>query len=133
MTHREMFELEQINELTQSIIEAAMEVHRASGPGQEAADYQDLLGSALIERGLKNETIEPYTADDEKFPSKDSARGIYLIEDQVMIEVITIDQITQDHKDRLLSGLEQMGYHVGLLINFNVGSIEEGIKRLINY
>lgn len=133
MTHREMLELEVINELTQRIIEAAMEVYRTSGPSLEAADYQDLLSSALIDRGLKNETIELYAANDERFHPKDSARGVFLIEDQVMIEVITIEQITQVHKDRLLSDLEQFGYHVGLLINFNVGSIEEGIKRLINY
>ena len=78
-------------------------------------------------------TIDPPTEKVESKLSKDSDRGVVLVEDQVMIEIMTLDPITQDHKERLLSDLKQRGYHVGLLINFDVGSIEEGIKRLVNY
>lgn len=131
--HPEMLEIEEINERTQRIIEAAMEVYRNTGPDQEAAAYQDHLVSALSERGLKIESSEPPKINEESIPPEAGDRHVFLIEDQVMIEVITIDQISQVHKDRLLSDLEQMEYHVGLLINFNVRSIEEGIKRLINY
>lgn len=128
-----MLELEEINGLTQRIIEAAIEVYRTSGAGQDLAAYQDLLSSVLIEKELEIESSMPSNVNDNSIRSKDSDRGVFLIEDQVMIEAIAVDQITQDHKDRLLSDLKQFGYHVGLLINFNVGSIEEGIKRLINY
>ena len=131
--HPEMVEIEQINELTQKIIEAAMGVYRTSGPGKQAEDFQDLLRSALSERGLEMKTIDPPTEKVESKLSKDSDRGVVLVEDQVMIEIMTLDPITQDLKERLVSDLKQLGYHVGLLINFDVGSIEEGIKRLVNY
>jgi GxxExxY protein len=131
--HPEMLEIEEINRLTQRIIEAAMEVYRVSGPDQEAVSYKHLISTALSEKGLMIETVALSTASDDSAPSTDSDRSVLLIEDQVMIETLAVDQITQDHKDRLLSDLKRFEYHVGLLINFNVRSIEEGIKRLVNY
>ena len=107
--HQEMVEIEQINELTQRIIEAAMGVYRTSGPGKQAEAYQDLLRSALSERGLEMKPIDPPTEKVESKLSKDSDRGVVLVEDQVMIEIMTLDPITQDHKERLLADPKQRG------------------------
>ena len=133
MTLAEMIELEEINKLTQEIIDTAIEVHRALGQGREKSVFQDQLNSELIERGLRVEVRKPLAVEDEHNPLEAGDRAVLLIEDQVIIEVITADQLTQNHHDQLHSYLKLSGYKVGLLVNFNVQKIEDGIKRLINY
>jgi GxxExxY protein len=128
-----MIELEEINKLTQEIIDTAIEVHRALGPGKDELTYQDQLNSELIERGLRVEVRKPLAFEDEHNPFEAGDRAVLLTEDQVIIEVIAAEQLTQNHHDQLHSYLKLFGYKVGLLVNFNVQKIEDGIKRLINY
>jgi GxxExxY protein len=133
MTLAEMIELEEINKLTQEIIDTAIEVHRALGPGKDESANQVQLNSELTEKGLMVEVRKPLAVEDEHNPLEAGDRAVLLIEDQVIIEVITADQLTQNHHDQLHSYLKLSGYKVGLLVNFNVQKIEDGIKRLINY
>lgn len=131
--HTEMVEIEQINELTQEIIDTAIEVYRTSGPGREASAYENLLSIALSEAGLKVKVIEPAEVDGEIIHLESGDSRSFLIEDQVIIAVKSVNQLTKSHREGLFSNLKRSGFHVGLLINFNDQMIEDGIKRLINY
>ena len=133
MLFRSMVELEEINKLTQEIIDIAIEVYQTLGPGREASAYQDLLSSALSEAGFKVKIFELAEVDGETIHLESGDSRIFLIEDQVVIAVKSVNQLTQSHRDELISNMKRSGFHVGLLINFNVKKIEDGIKRLINY
>ena len=127
-----MKEIEQINELTQEIILCAIDVHRTLGPGLPESAYITSLSAGLAERGYKIEEQEPASIVKEGTQQDAGCREYFLVEDRVLLEIKSIDQLTQHHQSQLTSYLVLSGYEVGLLINFNVDNLELGIKRVIN-
>ena len=127
-----MKEIEQINELTQEIIICAIDVHRTLGPGLPKSAYITSLSTRLAERGFKIEKQEPASIVNVSTQQDADCREYLLVEDKVLLEIKSIDQLTQHHQSQLTSCLVLSGYEVGLLINFNVENLELGIKRVIN-
>ena len=127
-----MKEIEQINELTQEIIICAIDVHRTLGPGLPKPAYITSLSTRLVERGFKIEKREPASIVNVSTQQDADCREYLLVEDKVLLEIKSIDQLTQHHQSQLTSCLVLSGYEVGLLINFNVENLELGIKRVIN-
>ena len=127
-----MKEIEQINQLTQEIIKSAIDIHRTLGSGLPESTYTNALSAGLAERGFKVE-VQPPAPIVKADPQSDADCKIdFLVEDKIMLEIKSIDQLTQDHQSQLTSCLVLSGYEVGLLINFNVENLENGIKRVIN-
>ncbi len=127
-----MKEIEQINELTQEIIICAIDVHRTLGPGLPKSAYITSLSAGLAERGCKIEKQELASIVNVSTQQDADCREYLLVEDKVLLEIKSIDQLTQHHQSQLTSCLVLSGYEVGLLINFNVENLELGIKRVIN-
>ena len=127
-----MKEIEQINQLTQEIIKSAIDVHRTLGSGLPESTYTTALSAGLAERGFKVEERPPSPVVKGDTQSDADCKFDLLVEDKVMLEIKSIDQLTQDHQSQLTSCLVLSGYEVGLLINFNVDNLEHGIKRVIN-
>ena len=117
-----------INELTYAINGAIFEVNRLLGPGFLEKVYENALLVELKERGIKAEAQSPV-----KVMYKDTVVGEYqadlIVENQVIVELKTVDKIQKIHEAQLLNYLKATGIKVGLLVNFKNTKAE--IKRMV--
>jgi GxxExxY protein len=119
------------NEITGEIVSAAMKVHSVLGPGLMESAYTMCLELELLKRGLKveRERVLPIVYDGTQIDV--GYRVDLLIEDCVIVEVKAA-KAHPVYEGQLLSYLKLGGLHVGLLINFFVPSMKDGIKRMVN-
>ena len=121
-----------INDLTREIIAAAIDVHRELGPGLLESAYETCLALELAERGIEVERqrVLPLTYKGLRIDC--GFRIDLLVEDQVIVELKSVQAIAPVHEAQLLSYLKLSGLQAGLLINFNVTLLRDGIRRLVN-
>ena len=122
----------EINKITGSIIDSAMKVHTALGPGLLESAYEACLKHELISKNIHvlNQVILPI-----KYHGIEIEAGYrldLLVEDEVIVELKAVDKIHPIHEAQLLSYLKLANKKIGLLINFNVPRLKYGIKRIIN-
>jgi GxxExxY protein len=127
-----MTEMEQINRITGGVISAAIEVHRALGPGLLESAYEACLAYELIQQGLEVEQQKPVPIVCRDVRLDCGYRLDLLVENEVVAEVKAVDELAPIHSAQLLSYLRLSGCKVGLLINFNVEILKHGIRRLAN-
>ena len=123
---------EEINALTGEIIGAAVEVHKALGPGLLESAYEACLAYELSEHGMKVERQKSLPLVYKGLQLDCGYRLDLLVNETVIVEVKAVDILAPIHSAQLLSYLKLSGCKVGLLINFNVLVLKQGIKRLIN-
>ena len=123
---------ERLNQITEGIIGAAIEVHRDLGPGLLESAYETCLAFELVERGLKVEQQKPLPVVYREVKLDCGYRLDLLVEEAVIVEVKAVDRLAPIHKAQLLSYLRLSGCKVGLLINFNVKVLKDGIRRVVN-
>jgi GxxExxY protein len=118
-------------ELPHLIVGACMEVHRHLGPGLMADAYCDCLAIELRMKELvfRRKTALPFTYKGQKVES--GVAVDFLVEESVIVTVESVGSFTPEHKNRLKSLLRLTGYEVGLLVNFNVDNLRDGVKRII--
>ena len=123
---------ERLNEITEEVIGAAIAVHRALGPGLLESAYEACLAYELVQRGLVVERQKslPVTYRDVKVDC--GYRIDLLVEESVVVEPKAVEELGPVHEAQLLSYLKLSGCRVGLLINFNVKVLKQGIRRLVN-
>jgi len=127
-----MAENERLNRITESIIGAAIEVHRALGPGLLESAYEACLAFELVERGLKVEQQKPLPVVYREVRLDCGYRLDLFVEQAVIVEVKAVNRLAPIHQAQLLSYLKLSGCKVGLLINFNVKILKDGIRRVVN-
>jgi len=127
-----MSEKDLFNRTTESIIGAAIEVHRALGPGLLESAYEACLAFELTGRGLKVDQQKPLPVLYCDVKLDCGYRLDLLVEDMVIVEVKAVDRLAPIHQAQLLSYLKLSGCKVGLLINFNVKVLKQGIWRVVN-
>src|SRR5213076_889925 len=120
-----------IDPLTQRVIGAAIELHRNLGPGLLESLYEACLAFELRAAGLKVETQKPLPVRYRGMVFDASYRLDLLIEDRLIVEVKSVEQIARVHKAQLLSYLKLSACDTGLLLNFNVPVLREGIERIV--
>ena len=122
----------ELNEISEKIIGAAIQVHRTLGPGLLESTYEACLKYELETRGLKiqSQVGLPVIYDGMKIDL--GYRLDILVEDAMIIELKAVTTIIPLHEAQLLSNLKLSGKHLGLLINFNVTLLKDGITRRIN-
>ncbi len=120
------------NEISNKILGCAIEVHKQLGPGLLESAYQECLFFELKERGLKvrKEVPMPITYKDVKLDH--GYRIDLLVEEKVVIEIKTVELLNDVHTAQVLTYLKLGGYKLGLLLNFHVSILKNGIKRIIN-
>lgn len=120
-----------INEITNLIIGSAIEVHRTLGPGLLESAYEECLAYELIKKGLsvKRQKATPVIYKEIKLDC--GYRIDILVEDMVLVELKSVDAINPVHEAQVLTYLKFSKVKVGLLINFNVAILKDGIKRFI--
>ncbi|MDH4241946.1 MAG: GxxExxY protein [Phycisphaerae bacterium] len=127
-----MTEKEKLNQITDRIIGSAIEVHRILGPGLLESAYEACLAFELAEKGLKIERQKPLPIVYRKVKLDCGYRLDILVEKAVIIEIKVVDRLAPIHRAQLLSYLKLSGCKVGLLINFNVKVLKDGIVRVVN-
>ncbi len=128
----ELTQAETLNRITESIIGAAIDVHRALGPGLLESAYEACLAFEIVERGLKVEQQKPLPVVYREVKLDCGYRLDLLVEGSVIVEVKAVDHLMPVHQAQLLSYLKLSGCHVGLLINFNVKVLRDGLRRVVN-
>ncbi|MBI1872295.1 MAG: GxxExxY protein [Acidobacteria bacterium] len=121
-----------LNELTEKIIGAAIAVHRELGPGLLESAYERCLAYELHERALGFEIQKPLPLVYKGVHLDCGFRMDVVVENAVVVEIKSIDRITRVHVAQMLSYLKLSGHRVGLLINFNVPRLLDGVRRLVN-
>lgn len=121
-----------INQITETVIGAAMKVHSALGPGLLESAYEACLVHELRKRGLRveNQVELPVVYDGVTIDL--GYRLDLLVEDTVIVELKCVEAFTPVHEAQLLSYLKLSGKNVGLLINFHVKHLRNGIKRMVH-
>ncbi len=125
-------ESERLNHITEKIKGAAIEVHRSIGPGLLESAYEICTVYELLENGVKVETQKPFPVIYKGVNLDCGYRMDLVVEDSVVVEIKSIETIAPIHKAQLISYLRLSGYKVGLLINFNVIKLKDGIVRIVN-
>jgi GxxExxY protein len=117
-------------DLTERIIGAAIEVHRNVGPGLLESTYEECLDRELRASGLavRRQLVVPLTYKGK--PLASTYRLDLIVENRVIIEVKSVDQLARVHVAQMLSYLHHAGLRVGLILNFNTAFLPDGIKRV---
>lgn len=125
-------ESERLNHITEDTIGAAIEVHRALGPGLLESAYEACEAYELSERGRKVARQVPLPLVYKEVKLDCGYRLDLIVDDLVIVEIKAVDALNDVHKAQLLSYLKISGLKVGLLINFNVKMLKHGIVRVVN-
>ena len=120
------------NALSNIIIREAIDIHKKLGPGLLEAVYLNCLYDKLVNAGLKVRKEFPIPVFFEGRKMECGYRADLVVEDKVIVEVKSIDQIIDIHKAQVLTYLKLKDIRLGLLINFNVVLLKDGIKRIVN-
>lgn len=120
------------NELSNKVIGLAMEVHTALGPGLLESAYKECLYHKIWKTGLSIEKEKPMPLVFEGVKLECGYRIDLLIENKLVIEIKSVEAINDVHFAQTLTYMKLGNYKLGLLMNFNVARLEEGIKRIIN-
>lgn len=121
----------EINELTEQVIGAAIEVHRELGPGLLESAYRMCLVHELYLRGIQCRTEVDLPLQYKGVKLDCGYRVDVLVEDVLVLELKTVDQFAPIHDAQLLTYLRLGGWPVGLRLNFNVPVLKDGIRRKV--
>jgi iron complex transport system substrate-binding protein len=121
-----------LNDITGEIVDAALKVHRAIGPGLLESVYERLLQGELARRGIGSERQKSLSFDVEGMHFERALRLDLLVEQKVAVEVKAVEHITAVHKAQLLTYIRLLHLPAGLLINFGGLTLREGLHRLFN-
>lgn len=120
------------NEITDKIIGCAIKVHKVLGPGLLESAYQTCLYYELVKSGLHVEKEKALPLVYEEVKLDCGYRMDFLIEHRVVVEVKSVESLTDIHLAQVLTYLKLSKNRFGLLINFNVVKLKDGVKRVVN-
>ena len=122
----------EINIITEKIIGCCIEVHKQLGPGLLESAYEECLAFELQSIGLKIERQKPVPIIYKDIKLDCGYRIDILVENAVIIELKTVEKINPVHEAQILTYLNFANKKIGLLINFNVKLLINGLKRYVN-
>ena len=125
-------ETQSFNELTERILGACIEIHRALGPGLLESAYEECLCHELSLAGIKFERQKPLPVHYKNVKLDCGYRLDLVVEEKVIVELKTVETLMPIHEAQLLTYLKLSGLTLGLLINFNVPMLKNGIKSIAN-
>ena len=120
------------NEIAKEIVDASFKIHKILGPGLLESVYETVLTYELEKRGLHVQRQIPIKINFENIVFDEGFRADILVEDKVIIELKSVENIRPVYKKQLLTYLRLSDRKLGLLINFNEELIKNGIHRIVN-
>ena len=125
-------ETQSFNELTERVIGACIEIHRALGPGLLESAYEECLCYELSQAGIRFERQKPLSVHYKDVKLDCGYRLDLVVQEKIIIELKAVESLLPIHEAQLLTYLKLSGITLGLLINFNVAMLKHGIKRIVN-
>jgi GxxExxY protein len=122
---------DRVNQVAKEVVDAAFKVHSSLGPGLLESVYQACMVHELRKRGLRVEPESPQPIVYDGIRLEEGYRLDLVVEQCVVVELKAVETVLPVHKAQLLTYLKLSGYRLGLLINFNVPLIKDGIQRLV--
>jgi GxxExxY protein len=119
------------NEITHEIIGAAIEVHKHLGPGLLESAYEECLAHELQLRNLRAERQKPVPVVYKETKLECGYRIDLLVEGRIVVELKSVESLAPIHEAIILTYLRMSGHRLGLLINFHVTALKDGIRRFI--
>jgi GxxExxY protein len=120
-----------VNQITHDVIGAAIEVDRALGPGLLESAYHECLSRELLLRGIAFERERPLPLEYRGIRLECGYRVDLLVAGLIVVEIKSIEAIAPIHEAQLLTYLRLSGWTLGLLINFNVVVLKDGLRRRV--
>lgn len=120
------------NEIAKIVVDAAYSIHKHFGPGLYETVYEVSLAHELRKRGLAVERQVPISVKYDSITFDEGFRADVVVDDKVILELKSVEQVLRVHKKQLLTYLRLTGKRLGLLINFNEELIKDGISRVVN-
>lgn len=120
------------NELSNKLIGFGIEVHRALGPGLLESAYKECLYYKICKSGFNVEKEKPIPLMFEEVKLDCGYRLDLVVEQKLVVEIKSVDSLNAIHLAQVLTYLKLGNYKLGLLINFNVLMLKDGIKRVVN-
>ena len=120
------------NEIAKQIIDAAYKIHKALGPGLLESVYETLLAHVLEKRGFNVRRQVPVPIVYEGISFNEGFRADLIVEDKVIVELKSVENVAPVHKKQLLTYLRLADKRLGILINFGSSLLREGVTRVVN-
>jgi GxxExxY protein len=120
------------NEITGGVVDTAMHIHRRLGPGLLESVYRKVLAYELAKRGFRVEQEVPIPVTWEEVHLELGFRADLIVNKMVVVETKSVETISPVHKKQLLTYLRILDMRVGLLVNFNVELLKNGVSRVVN-
>jgi GxxExxY protein len=120
------------NEIGKIVVDTAVMVHREIGPGLLESVYEVVLAYELGQRGLSVKRQVPILIHYKEMTFEEAFRADLVIDDRVIIELKSVEQVSQAHKKQLLTYLRLTGCKLGFLLNFGEALMKRGITRTVN-
>jgi len=120
------------NEIGRIIVDRAVRLHIALGPGLLETVYEVLLEHQLQEAGLKVKRQVPIPIEFEGIRFEEGFRADLVVEDKVIVELKSVENVSKAHKKQVLTYLKLTGMKLGFLLNFGEAVMKDGIHRIIN-
>jgi GxxExxY protein len=121
----------EFDELSGKVIGCAIEVHKNLGPGLLESAYERCLSYELTAANLRHETQKELPIDYKGLKLDAGYRIDLIVENGVIVELKSVDKVLPIHEAQILTYMKLAGINVGLLINFNVTKLKDGIKRFV--
>jgi GxxExxY protein len=124
--------MKDLDEITGAIVDSALKLHRELGPGLLESVYETLLSRALQARGFQVERQKTFRFEYEGVVFKEGFRTDLFVEDEVIVELKSVETLAPVHQKKLLTHLRLSDKRVGLLINFGAATLKQGLHRVVN-
>ena len=122
----------ELDDITHSVVDASIGVHRDLGPGLLESVYEIVLAAELERRGLRVQRELPVSFSYRGMYFENAFRADLIVEERVIVEVKSVERLAPVYAKQLLTYLRLTNLRVGLLLNFGASTMKEGIKRIVN-
>jgi GxxExxY protein len=120
------------NEIASIVVDCSIKIHKILGPGLFESVYEEVLSYELEKRGLKIIRQKVMPVHYEELIIEMGFRADIVIEDKIILELKSVETLNKVHHKQLITYLRLSDKRLGLLINFNVNLIKDGINRIVN-
>jgi GxxExxY protein len=120
------------NEIAKIVVDICYNIHTRLGPGLFESVYEEIIHYELLQRNITSEKQKPLPVYWNDIKLKIGFRADIIIENKVILEIKSIENLAAVHKKQVLTYLKISDCKLGMLINFNVDMVKDGIFRIVN-
>lgn len=124
--------MKELDEVTGTIVDSALQIHRDLGPGMLESVYEAVLARMLERRGFRVERQKPISFEYDGFKYEEGFRADLVVDDRVIVELKSVERLAPVYSKQVLTYLRLMKLPVGLLINFSESLLKNGLHRIVN-